>query len=97
MMGFEMKDQKQEQISPRAFWLTGALAVVLLGASGAQAIGTPESIQPASLEVKARIQAIEQINVTAEKSIDETAPQASAEVQALLQELDELEALDSED
>lgn len=75
--------------------LVGAVTMALLTAGGAHAIGTPDSIQPASLEVKQRIQAIEQINVTAEKPIDEAAPRASAEVDALLKELAALEAVDA--
>jgi len=73
----------------------GAVASALLTAGGAHAIGSPDSIQPTSLEVKQRIQAIEQINVTAEKPIDEAAPRASAEVDALLKELEALEAADA--
>ena len=67
---------------------------MVFAASTVSAI-TPESIKPVSLEVKQRIQAIEQINVTAEKPVDETAPAASAEVEALLRELEELEAQDA--
>ncbi len=70
------------------------LGVALLGGvSSANA----DEIRVASLEVKQRIQSMEQINVTAEKSVDESAPAASAAVSALLEELEGLEEANQRD
>lgn len=79
-------------------WSVGAMAAAaMLVAGNAYAISPQETIQPVSLQVKQRIQAIEQINVTAEKPVDESAPRASAEVEALLRELDELHELEEQE
>ena len=48
-------------------------------------------VQVSSLEVRSRIASMEQVNVTAEKAIDEQAPAASQTVADLLAELDRLE------
>jgi len=69
----------------------GVSALVLFAAASAHADDASQ-VQAASLEVKSRIKSMEQVNVTAEKSIDENAPAASAKVVDLLAEL---EALDS--
>lgn len=53
-------------------------------------------VEAASLEVKARIKSMEQVNVTAEKSIDESLPAASAEVTDLLQALEDIDALEND-
>ena len=65
----------------------GVSALALFAAASAQADETSQ-VQAASLEVKARIKSMEQVNVTAEKSIDENAPAASAKVAELLTELE---------
>ena len=49
-------------------------------------------VQVPSLEVRARIASMEQVNVTAEKSIDPDAPAPSEGVAQLLAELEEIEA-----
>ena len=49
-------------------------------------------VQVPSLEVRARITSMEQVNVTAEKSIDPDAPAPSVGVAQLLAELEEIEA-----
>ena len=85
----------KKQVGTLAACMFAAKALVVVFAASAVSAITPESIKPVSLEVKQRIQAIEQINVTAEKPVDETAPAASAEVEALLRELEELEAQDA--
>jgi hypothetical protein len=79
-----------------------ALGVALLGVVGAANANTnanteANEIRVASLEVKQRIQSMEQINVTAEKSVDESAPAASAAVSALLEELAGLEETNQRD
>jgi len=71
------------------------LGVALLGVFGVVGSASADEIRVASLEVKQRIQSMEQINVTAEKSVDESAPTASAAVSALLEELEELEGLEA--
>ena len=72
-------------------WAAGG--VVLFAAWFAQA-DEPSQVQAASLEVKARIKSMEQVNVTAEKSIDESLPAASAEVTNLLQALEDIDTLE---
>ena len=51
-----------------------------------------DRVQVSSLEVKSRIATMEQVNVTAEKEMDDTAPAASVTVENLLAELESLEA-----
>ena len=65
----------------------GAACATLLiaGAATADNAGT---VSAASLEGKARIASMEQVNVTAEIGVDESAPAPSATVSALLQQLD---------
>ena len=60
--------------------------------AGTLAAGADDAMQPASLSVKARISSMEQINVTAENPVDESAPAASADVAELLAELEQLTA-----
>ena len=61
--------------------------------AGALSVGATDnqSVQISSLEVKSRIASMEQVNVTAEKTIDENAPAPSAEVSDLLTELERLD------
>ncbi len=51
-----------------------------------------QPVQVSSLEVKARIASMEQVNVTAEKPIELSAPAPSSEVADLLAELVQLDA-----
>ena len=63
-----------------------AMILAALMAAHAHAAGptqTPQ-VQVSSLEVKARIASMEQVNVTAEKTIDASVPDASADVESLL-------------
>ena len=62
--------------------VTTILAATLFAAAGAHAEDAP--IQVASLQVKERLAAIEQINVTAKKEIDPAAEAADTEVEAIL-------------
>jgi len=76
--------------APAVGYLLAAAAFAATGVSandGAQ-------VQVPSLEVKARIASMEQVNVTAEKTIDPDAPAPSASVARLLAELEELEELE---
>lgn len=66
---------------------SGLATVLLMGASALGHADDAQGVQPASLEVKARIKSMEQVNVTAEKPIDETAPPPSAAVADLLAQL----------
>lgn len=68
----------------------------LLVAVGARA-DDGGKVQAASLEVKARIASMEQVNVTAEIPVDDTAPAASAKVAALLQDVLLVEQLENGD
>ena len=70
-----------------------AMTVVALAASGVYANDAyaNETVQVPSLEVKARIASMEEVNVTAEKSIDPDAPAPSAGVAQLLLELEAIE------
>ena len=63
--------------------LTTILAAALFAAGSAHATDTP--VEVASLQVKERLAAIEQINVTAKKEIDAKAEAADAEVAAILE------------
>jgi len=67
----------------------GVLGVVGTWSAQAEDI---QQVQVSSLEVKSRIASIEQVNVTAEKRLDEDAPAPAAVVADLLAELEALEA-----
>ena len=71
--------------------VTTILAAALFAAGSAHATDTP--IEVASLQVKERLAAIEQINVTAKKEIDAAAEAADADVAAIL---DMAEAVEEE-
>jgi hypothetical protein len=72
--------------------LGGAPAVLAEGPIGAGGAGKDVArVQVSRLEVRSRIASMEQVNVTAEKAIDEQAPAASQTVADLLAELDLLE------
>jgi len=68
----------------------GIGALALFAVASVQA-DEASQVQAASLEVKARIKSMERVNVTAEKSIDENVPAASAKVEDLLAELEALD------
>lgn len=70
--------------------LTSVAAAVLL-TGGPVLANDSASVRAASLEVKARILSMEQVNVTAEIALDETAPAANATVAALLAQLEDLD------
>lgn len=77
----------------RSFLVMGLLAAgCMAGAQSAVAIDDAATgVRVANLTVKQRIESMEQINVTAEKPVDEAAPEASLEVMDLLAELEALE------
>ncbi len=63
--------------------VTTILTAALFAAGSAHATDVPVTV--ASLQVKERLAAIEQINVTAKKEIDVTAEAADADVEAILE------------
>jgi len=79
-------------ISAASFAIGSALIASAPGVSANEG----SQVQVSSLEVKARIASMEQVNVTAEKAIDANAPAASANVAQLLAELEALELQEAE-
>ncbi|MEM7216974.1 MAG: hypothetical protein AAF515_01320 [Pseudomonadota bacterium] len=71
---------------------TAALAAGLTGYAAAD----DAPMRVAELEVKQRIESMEQVNVTAEIAVDPTAPAPTREVTALLDELLLLDAQEAE-
>jgi|GEM_PF-6153031 len=74
---------------PTSAFMTAAL--MCAAAPGAYA-NDGAQVQVPSLEVRARIASMEQVNVTAEKSINPDVPAPSEGVAQLLAELEEIEA-----
>lgn len=72
-----------------------AIVAFCLGASAAWA-DSNETVKVYTLSVKERMQNLELINVTAEKPAAEDAEQLDKALQAILEEIEELEAEDAE-
>ena len=87
------QSENWSQVIGRHSTLGAAICFGVLGVVGTLSAQAEDiqQVQVSSLEVKSRIASIEQVNVTAEKPVDENVPAPAAVVADLLAELEALE------